>query len=77
MKRFANRAEHQAVVDREELMEVCFGTPRGDELPQAGMMADTMLQILSDHTDLPHEIIDAHYHQQIDPGVDMVISEKL
>lgn len=54
--------------DMESIVSACYGSPRGDELPQVASAEDIMIDIYSDITNAPREFAAAMFHHQ--NGVD-------
>ena len=52
------------VKDMENIIFVCFGTPKGDELPQVATPDDVVIDLMSRQTGKSHSFADALYHHQ-------------
>ena len=50
--------------DIEKTLSVCFGTPRGDELPQVAGIEDIVVDVYSDILNVPREYALGLYHHQ-------------
>ncbi len=49
-----------------ETTAACFGTPRGDELPQVAGVEDILLDVYSDILNVPREYAAGRFHHQYD-----------
>ena len=49
----------------ENVIFVCFGKPKGDELPQAANHDDMIIDMIHNRTGKPLELIDAEIHNQV------------
>lgn len=56
--------------DMENLMSVCCGSPRGDELPQAPGLQDILMDVYSDALNMPREFAAGRMHHQYDDDFD-------
>ncbi len=50
----------------ENVISVCFGSPRGDDLPQIGGENDMVLDTLQDCSGKTMHLIDAEIHHQVE-----------
>lgn len=51
-------------IEMENIVSVCGGTPRGDELPQVAGLEDILIDVYSDMTNAPREIAAGLFHHQ-------------
>ncbi len=58
----SNRPSIQDIKNLENVIFVCFGRPRGDELPQVASEHDVVVDLIHHHTGRPYEDIDAQLH---------------
>ncbi len=60
----------EEVQDMENIMSVCGGTPRGDELPQVAGIEDIIADVYSDAFRIPHEYALGAFRHQYDDDFD-------
>lgn len=58
----------EEVQNLENVVFVCFGVPKGDELPQVATRDDVVVDILHDATGKSLNLLDAEIHNQTDPS---------
>lgn len=56
----------QTAIEMENLMSVCCGTPRGDELPQVAGVEDILMDVYSDILNVPRELAAGRFHHQFE-----------
>lgn len=52
------------VQEMEDIVSLCCGVPRGDELPQVAGVEDILVDVYSDMMNVPREIAAGHFHHQ-------------
>jgi len=53
-------------IEMENIMSVCCGMPKGDELPQVAGEQDILMDVYSDILNVPREYAAARFHHQYD-----------
>ena len=51
-------------IEMENIISVCGGSPRGDELPQVAGLEDILIDVYSDMTNAPREVAAGMFHRQ-------------
>lgn len=51
-------------IEMENIMSVCCGMPKGDELPQVAGVEDILMDVYSDILNVPREYAAARFHHQ-------------
>jgi len=54
----------EETIEMEDIVSVCFGNPRGDELPQVAGIEDILIDVFSDMGNVPREIAAGMFHHQ-------------
>ena len=62
--------QYQSDMQMENLMSVCCGNPRGDELPQVASEQDIILDVCSDVLNISRDYTSGLFHHQFDDGLD-------
>lgn len=68
MKSVSHLTETAEALD--QIVSLCYGSPRGDELPQVGSVDDMVVDIYCDILNVPRESASAIYHHQVEGGFD-------
>lgn len=50
--------------EMENIVSVCCGNPRGDELPQAAGLQDILMDVYSDILNVPRDYAAGHFNHQ-------------
>lgn len=64
MKTYTHTIQDEAA-RMDDIMSVCGGVPRGDELPQVASEDDILVDVYSDISNLPREYACAQFHHQL------------
>ncbi len=57
-----------SVEELENVIFVCFGAPKGDELPQVASTDDVVMDTVRECTGKTLRLVDAEFHHQTDPS---------